>query len=827
MADHALVPVVDVTRLPLIRLDAQLPTQVGRAAAPQIQPTVLPAQFRVVTQHQIEPPPYGRRGRIIQPEYNLAEIGKATDTDGLLRRAFDAHLTCIMKDGWLLAGRNDRTRSYIQRRLDEISFMSQVPFEQVVRQAAQDLVEYHNFFLFLVRQPDRSSGQPITWHGKHKEPVAALHSIDPTTMYPLLGDTTEVRSWHQFVDGRNFSGRRLEFSTETEGSKRYSPEDVIHGFLRRRAGFIFGTPMAIPVLDDIRALRRLEEIAELIAHRHAFPFVHLQVGTERIPAKLLPTGEHEIDVISRQYERVPLEGSLVTSERVKITPVPLTPMDLSTLLEHYHKRAVTGLGLSDMDVGRGGTANRGTAVVLSRGLMDRCREYQRSLSMFFLFGLFDVLLLEGGFDLTPENRVFLQFPEIDLDRRMTVNNHAMALYQGKLITETEARLEMGRDPITPAQRKDMHFELVDKPLAIIQAVDEPFTSEAKQASKAATTSKNQPTNQAGKKAAKTPPANTRVRGADMQPLVEALRLAILTYVDTQLTTGQPLSDTGLRELFTTHREQIEQQLVAQGVERIQKGFDQYRTDSRTPTAFFVGEPLKRRFHRRCVAPALDRFFGPEGESEVLITDLRRQTADHVLRAAAFFNAWDQRWDLLLDRLEAVAQRFGYIQAAWIDDAHHVQWAVAEPCARCRELDGKMVTPRQVTYYGLSDRDCAVTFRLADTTRLPARVPLRVQSLVRADDHAVLQLSIPGREDYLDLTQPGRFMKILLDSQESAVLPEEAVGGWRYAGSGAVHLPRFESGVVELWSEDRVVGRVRFEALSNGEPHGHEVPASAE
>lgn len=823
---------IDVTRLPLVRTDTQVPTQIGRAAAPQLSPSELPAQFRVITQHQIDPPPFGRRGRIVQPEYNLTEIGKATDTDGLLRRAFDAHLTCVMKNGWQLAGRNDRTKSYIQRRLDEISFMSQAPFEQIVRQAAQDLIEYHNFFVYLVRQPDRSSGQPIVWHGKNKDPIAALHAVDPTTMYPLLGDTTEIRSWHQFIDGRNFSGRRMVLPEETEGAKRYSPEDVIHGFMRRRAGFIFGTPSAIPVLDDIRALRRLEEIAELIAHRHAFPFVHIKVGTERIPAKLLGTGEHEVDVVQRQYERVPLEGSMVTSERVTIVPIPLTPMDLSNLLEHYHRRAVTGLGLSDIDVGRGGTANRGTAVVLSRSLMDRCREYQRAIAMFFGFGLFDVLLLEGGFALTPENRVFLGFPEIDLDHRMAVNNHAMALYQGKLITETEARIEMGRDPITDAQRDDMFFERVDKPLAIIKAIDEPYTPEAKAAAKglggkAATATRNQPQNQGGRKAAKTPPANTRVRGADMQPLIHALRTEVLAYLDRQFAAGAPLSDVALREVFAKHREQIEGKLVASATEKIQTGFDRYRTDSRTPTSFFVGDPLKHRFRRRCVAPSLDRLFGADGESEILIADLRQRTADHVLRVASFFNAWDLRWDLLLGRLDAVAQRFGYLQAAWIDDSHEVHWHAAQPCPSCQDLNGKTVTPRHVTYYGLSDRDCAFEFRLLETARLPSRVPLRVRAMLTEGQQAILQLSVPGREDYLDLSHPGRFLKIVLDSQESAVLPEESTGGWKYDGSGAIHLPRFESGVAELWSDDRVVGRVRFEALPNGSTHGYDISSSAQ
>ena len=156
-----------------------------------------------------------------------------------------------------------------------------------------------------------------------------------------------------------------------------------------------------------------------------------------------------------------------------------------------------------------------------------------------------------------------------------------------------------------------------------------------------------------------------------------------------------------------------------------------------------------------------------------------------------------------------------MQAAWIDDSHQVVWDVQDPCARCVDLSDKPVTPRHVNYHGLGDRDCTLGFKLVDLQRLPTRVALRVKAMTAQDDQGRLELSVPGREDYLDLSQPNRFLKILLDSQESAVLPEDAAGGWEYSGSGIVTLPKFESGVAELWSDDRVVARVRFEAMNGG------------
>jgi hypothetical protein len=803
-----------IERLTAVQLDDSvgLPTQTGPGATPRKLPASLQAQFRVITQHTLDPPPFGRRSKIIQPEYDLSEIGKATDTDGLLRRAFDAHVTCIMKDGFELAGRNDRAKDYIQRRLDEISFMSQMSFSQILRQAAQDLVEFHNFFIYFVRNSERSSGNNITFHGKRKNPIAALHPMDVTTVFPVVGDTVEIRAWLQFSDGRHVHGRHILFAESTRGARRYSPEDVLHGWHRRRSGFIFGTPSAIPVLDDIRALRRLEEIAELIAHKHAFPLIHLQVGTETMPARILGDGRSEVDVIRGQYDAIPLEGALVTSERVSVNAIKVDAQELEGLLQHYERRAITGLGVSDMDLGSGGAANRGTAVVLSRSLMDRCREYQRSLSEFFSGPgrLFDMLLMEGGFPLSPDNRVFLVFPEVDLDRRQAIQNHAMALYQGHIVTEDEARIMMGRDPIREDQRKSMFFEKVAKPTAIIGAVDEPFTSEAKKA----TASKNQPTNQNGTKSSKGTPVNTRVRGANS--LLSPLAKEFSDYVQDCMLMQRPISDDELQNRVDQHRGRIEEQLLTASVPSLKTGFDKYITDSNTPTTFFLGEPLRKKFARRCIQASTQVLLGEGGEIDTLIGKLRTSTEDHELEISSFFSYWQGRWSRYLDRLEVVAERFGYAQAAWIDDAHSVIWDFpGDVCPRCEDLVGQRITPRSMNFHTLLGRDCAEGLSISSGDRLPARVNLQVTSVDTSDGKHWLQLKVPGRDDYLDLTTPGRFVRIFLDSQESAVLPEEAAGGWDYKGSGLCRIPKLESGIAELWSDGRVVGRARFEATTNG------------
>ena len=784
---------------------------------PKHGPNAIPSNHRVINWHNNIPAPEGRRGHIAQPEYDFAEIAKATDTDELFRTAYDRQLTCVMKDGWWVGGRNPKAVAYIERRLTEFSYMNpnRAPFTMVLRQCAQDMVEFSNFFLYLHRDAKKSSGNPTRVGGVRVDPIAAMTPIDVSTMYPKVGDTTEIRSWHQIVSpnynhhsqsnvghGRTFSGPDL---LNDKHSRRYTTRDIIHGYMRKRTGFIFGTPTAVPVLDDIRALRRLEEIAELIAHKHAFPLVHLKVGTESIPARILADDQSEVELVQSAYEQLPTEGALVTSERVVISAIDTNPMDLVPLLNYYHDRAVSGLGISDMDIGRGGSANRGTAVVLSRNLMDRCRDIQAILSTFFTWQLFDLLLMEGGFDLTPDNRVFLRFPEVDIERQLQIENHALQLFQGNAITEPEMRSRMGLDEIPEDQRKGLHLDLVAIPLAKAKASAQAEASAARAGNRA------RPENQSGKKLAKTTPQN------DLS-FLQIVHDGLQDYVQSRVAEQQQIASKGLLEIADQAQQGITQVLMERCDARMRAGFERYGVDSQSRTVFHLGEAMKNRFKRHCLAVPITELLGKDGEIEVLFDRLRTATdlGSYPLHISAFFSAWEGRWSRVLDNLNVVAERFGYAQAAWYDDAHDIQWLfVDHTCENCLVRGQTPLAPTQATYYGLLDRDCTAQIKVLPTTRLPKKVDLSVVGVEPNGVSCKLHLAVDGHPDALNLTGANRFLRIVLDTGEECMLPGEASGSWSADGSGRIRIPNAKSGVIELWDAGRKVSCTTFSSLKNG------------
>ena len=146
--------------------------------------------------------------------------------------------------------------------------------------------------------------------------------------------------------------------------------------------------------------------------------------------------------------------------------------------------------------------------------------------------MFQELLLEGGFvlDENEENKVKLEFNEIDIDSQIKIENHSVFKYEHDAITEPEMRELLGKDPLTEEQRKEMFFEKVTKPKAIILAVDEPFTAEAKangavakvskeEKKKKATNNREQPTNQHGTKTAKTKNAQNSEEPTEREKLL--------------------------------------------------------------------------------------------------------------------------------------------------------------------------------------------------------------------------------------------------------------------------------------------------------------------
>jgi len=448
-----------------------------------IQPTTKPiSQIPVVNPKVLK---YAQgytsgRGQFVAPEYDLAEIGIVEDVDAYVRQSFKKKQGLMFKEGLAYTGPNQDTLRYTKTRFAQIARASNLPHIELLKSIAHSLIRVSNAYLIKVRDVKASGGRTYrNAAGKLKKPVAAYFPAAPETMYVEIDkDTGKVLGWRQELpDG---------------AIKDYQPDDVIHFVIDRREGFLFGVPTLVPVLDDIRALRQIEENVEMLLYQHLFPLFQYKVGDETHPAGLTEDGRREIDVVKDEIRLMPLEGGIVTPGYHEITAVGAEGRAVRAegYLTHFKKRVFAGLGVSEVDMGDGQTANRATANVLSRALVDSVKAIQDSLEDQWDHHVISELLMESTFGdnvLEEENMVHLKFKEIDILNKIDLENHYIEVFKANGITFSEFRTEMGREPITvPEDPNDQdptknpewfntYWKLFEEPLALIKAVDEPYS----------------------------------------------------------------------------------------------------------------------------------------------------------------------------------------------------------------------------------------------------------------------------------------------------------------------------------------------------------------
>ena len=429
----------------------------------------------------------------LPPEYDLAEVGKIEDSESIVRQAFRKKEGLAFKEGVAYRGKNKQTIQYLKTRMAQMSQASGIPELSLMKRTLKSLIRVSNAYLVKVRST-RASGGQVRYNadGRSLQPVAAYFPAAPEMFkMDLDPESGKIRHWRQQLPNGWY--------------KLFKPEDVIHFTLEKREGFSYGVPLTVPVVDDIRALRQIEENIELLIYQHLFPLFHFKIGTDQLPANYTEDGVREIDALQNQIRMMPSESGLVTDHRVEISALGAEGRALAAegYLNYFKKRVYVGLGMSEVDFGETSSTNRAASQVASRALIDSVKSIQAEFEAQWDQHVIKELLQESTFGdlvLEEENMVHLQFNEIDIESQIKHQAHAADMFQKHGLTWDEMRGELGREPIIvpdDPQDQDPHsypewhntyWKLFDEPLNLIRAVDEPYSAAAQAAVNARTTS---------------------------------------------------------------------------------------------------------------------------------------------------------------------------------------------------------------------------------------------------------------------------------------------------------------------------------------------------
>lgn len=381
------------------------------------------------------------------PDFDLEDIQNGYNTDSYIRQGVDKYVDQIFKEGYSFYGTDTNAVEYLKLRLAYIAEASNTPTSQLLMDIAEDVVKYGNCMLVKARNSDPNAlPQGTTVTGLYgKDPVVGYFCANPVTMKCKRDEFGTVTEWQQDNDG---------------GTQTFAPEDVVHFYYKREKGNAYGTSFLIPVLDDVRALRQAEENVLKMMYRNIYPFYHVAVGTED------QTGTtKEVDALKEAIDGMDVEGGLVTTERVKITPIASDKViDAEPYLQYMEARVFSGMGIPAIMFGRGNTANRSTGDNMTSEMADRIRAISRVIEMFFNAFIVKEILMEGGYDpiLNPDQAVEFKFNDNDVDVMIKKEVHAIYKYEHNAITEDEMRGELGMDPIPDGDREKMFVELITR-----------------------------------------------------------------------------------------------------------------------------------------------------------------------------------------------------------------------------------------------------------------------------------------------------------------------------------------------------------------------------
>lgn len=389
-----------------------------------------------------------------EPDFDMEDIENAYNTDSYVRQGVDKYVDQIFKEGYSFYGKDVNTVEYLKLRLEYIAEATETPTNQFLMDIAEDLVKYGNCMIVKSRSNDVNllpQGVNIQGLGG-KEPVVGYFCANPSTMTVMRDEHGVITKWKQETDA---------------GEQEFNPEDVIHFYYKRPKGNAYGTSFLVPVLDDIRALRQAEENVLKMMYRNIYPFHHVKVGTEDQPGT-----EKEVDKIIEEINNMDVEGGIVTTERVTITPIASDKViDAEPYLRYMEDRVFSGMGIPAIMWGRGDTANRSTGDNMTSEMADRIRAITKIIEMFFNSFIVKELLMEGGYDpvLNPDQVAELKFHDNDVDVKIKKEVHAIYKYEHNAITEDEMRELLGMDPIADTDREKLFVELITRETLKLQS----------------------------------------------------------------------------------------------------------------------------------------------------------------------------------------------------------------------------------------------------------------------------------------------------------------------------------------------------------------------
>lgn len=385
------------------------------------------------------------RGSFEFPPYDFERIIEAIDTDSYIKQGFAKYRELFWKEGWDIISENPDAVAYLWQRIDMLEEIMKRPFNDFLVEVADQLIKFSNVFIVEARGDIAPMYGGRLFPPEDRLPIAGYYLI-PTENVKIYRDKNNIPiAYRQVLD------ESTHYANAVIREPTWRAEEVIHLYQDRKPGRAFGTPFLISVLDDVIALRQIEEDIQNLVHKELFPLYKYKVGTES-----QPSSPEEVENAAAELANLRVEGGLILPERhdVEVIGGRNSALDASQYLAQFKERVAVGMGLSPHHLGMLSTGgNRSVTDRLDIALYDKVKLMQAYIEDCIRLYIFNPLLREGGFDpsLTPlregpSDRCFMRFREIDIDTQIKKETHQIQLFANNIVDLQETRVKLGLNP---------------------------------------------------------------------------------------------------------------------------------------------------------------------------------------------------------------------------------------------------------------------------------------------------------------------------------------------------------------------------------------------
>lgn len=384
------------------------------------------------------------RANFEEAPYDLDKIIQAIDTDSYIKQGFFKYKELFWKEGWDIVSENPDAAAYLWQRIDFFEEVMETPFNQFLQKVADNLVKFANVFIVEVRKDISPIFPGKLYPEENKETICGYYIIPTETVRIHRNKYNKVLYYKQCLEDESV------YSNNEDDYPTWTADEVIHLAWDKKDGRAFGTPFLISVLDDVVALRQIEEDVQNLIHRDLFPLYKYIIGT-----KDEPSSPEEIEEAAAELANLRTEGGIILPERhdVDVIGGKDSALEVGDYLMQFKERVAVGMGLSPHHLGMLSSANRSVTDRLDIALYDKIKLFQAYLEDEIRVKIFNRLLREGGFDPTttpfkdgPSDRCYMRFREIDIDTQIKKETHSLQLFAGSAITLEELRLAIGENP---------------------------------------------------------------------------------------------------------------------------------------------------------------------------------------------------------------------------------------------------------------------------------------------------------------------------------------------------------------------------------------------